>query len=107
MRYRVVVQLEVVIAQAQSEAMVTSVDRRLVTGLAHPAEQLVEGGCGTGLGVMQQMGVGVQGDLSAGVPEPLLDDLDRLASLQQQGRVGVRSSCTVSGGRSWCGCAFR
>ena len=62
---------------------------RLTTGSDAPAEEVVEGRRRAGLGVVQQVGVGVQGDLGAGVAEALLDDLDRLAGLEEQGGVGV------------------
>jgi hypothetical protein len=54
-----------------------------------PREQVIERGRGSGLRVVEEVGVGVQGDLGAGVPEPLLDDLDRLSGLEEQGGVGV------------------
>ena len=38
---------------------------------------------------MEQVRVGVQGDLRARVPQPLLDDLDRLSGLEKQRCVGV------------------
>ena len=52
-------------------------------------EQVIECGCRPGLGIVEQVRVGVQGDLPACVAQPLLDDLDPLSGLEEQGGVGV------------------
>ena len=59
------------------------------TGSNSPAavaarKKVVERGSGPRLGIVEQVGIGIERDLRACVPQSLLHDLHRLTGLEQQ-----------------------